>query len=98
MTRPPSATRRLSRHVSRRLRISELRRPLEAASTRSDEQATIIRLPLDGKAWHEGYLAGRGNLTREANPYAIGTAEAQAWQLGLSIGRLKHLRHGGLGS
>ena len=53
---------------------------------------TISRMPLDSKAWHRGYVAGRRDLTTDSNPYFVGTAEAQAWQLGRSVGRMKLLR------
>jgi hypothetical protein len=56
------------------------------------DDTTITRLPLDTKAWHQGYVAGRRGRTGDANPYPAGTAEAQAWQFGFSTGRLKPLR------
>ena len=42
-------------------------------------------------AWQEGYDAGRHGLTLDANPYHVGTAEAQAWQYGVIEGRAKGL-------
>jgi len=53
------------------------------------DDATNIRVVLAENAWQEGYAAGRRNLTLDANPYPIGTAEAQAWQYGLIEGRAK---------
>jgi hypothetical protein len=48
--------------------------------------------PLDSKAWHQSYVAGRRGVTADANPHLAATAEAQAWQLGWRIGLTKPLR------
>ena len=53
------------------------------------DDATNIRVVLAENAWQEGYDAGRRGLTLDANPYCVGTAEAQAWQYGLIEGRAK---------
>ena len=55
------------------------------------EDATIFRIPYDAKAWREGYLAGRHGAQSDANPYSVGTREAQAWLFGLADGRSKRL-------
>jgi hypothetical protein len=56
------------------------------------DDATITRLPLDQKAWREGYIAGRFCSTGGANPYPIGSFEAQSWLMALAAGRTKPLR------
>jgi ribosome modulation factor len=56
--------------------------------TRDD---TITRIPLDPKARHEGYLAGRRGQTADDNPYQVGTREALAWGIGQMDGRTKRL-------
>ena len=56
-----------------------------------DHDTIIVRLPLDGKAWQQVYVAGRRGQGRDANPYTVGTAQGQAWQLGWSTGQLKPL-------
>ena len=53
------------------------------------DDATNIRVVLAERAWQEGYAAGQRGLTLDANPYHVGTAEAQAWQYGLIEGRAK---------
>jgi hypothetical protein len=39
-----------------------------------------------------GYAAGQRGLTLDANPYPVGTAEAQAWQYGLIEGRAQTVK------
>ena len=56
------------------------------------DDATNIRVVLAEKAWQEGYAAGRRGVALDANPYHVGTAEAQAWQYGLIEGRAKSLK------
>lgn len=56
------------------------------------DDATNIRVVHAETAWQEGYAAGQRGLTLDANPYRVGTAEAQAWQYGLIEGRAKSLR------
>ena len=53
------------------------------------DDATNIRVILAEKAWQEGYAAGRRGFELAANPYQVGTAEAQAWQYGLIEGRAR---------
>jgi ribosome modulation factor len=56
------------------------------------DDATNIRVVLAEKAWQEGYAAGQRGLTLDANPYHVGTAEAQAWQYGLIEGRTQTVK------
>jgi ribosome modulation factor len=52
----------------------------------------ITRIPFDATALREGYFAGRRGITREANPYQVGTHEALAWGIGWVTGQKKQLR------
>jgi ribosome modulation factor len=58
----------------------------------TDDDTSTTRVPLNTEAWHQGYVAGRRGLMNDSNPFPIATAEALAWNLGWSAGRMKRVR------
>jgi hypothetical protein len=58
----------------------------------TDEHTTLTRAPLATAAWHQGYVAGRRGIMNDCNPFPVATAEALAWSLGWSSGRMKPVR------
>ena len=58
----------------------------------TDDHTTMTRVSFQTKAWHQGYVAGRRGLMNECNPFRVATAEALAWNLGWSAGRMKPVR------
>jgi hypothetical protein len=57
-----------------------------------DDHTSMTRVPLNTQAWHQGYVAGRRGLMNDSNPFPVATAEAIAWKLGWSAGRMKPVR------
>jgi hypothetical protein len=49
-------------------------------------------VPLIGKAWQEGYEAGKRGLPGAANPYPLGTDASIAWHSGRFKGQTKTQR------
>src|SRR5215510_4669325 len=69
------------------------RRPTRGGATRmTDDHTSLTRVPLSTRAWHQGYMAGRRGVMHDCNPFAVATAEALAWNLGWSAGRMKPVR------
>ena len=58
----------------------------------TNDDTTVTRVPLDAKAWHLGCVAGRRGLMQDCDPFPIPTAQALAWSLGWSAGRMKPVR------
>jgi len=58
----------------------------------TDDHASLTSERLNTEAWHKGYVAGRRGLMNDCNPFPVATAEALAWNLGGSAGRMKPVR------